>query len=507
MTHSNQPSADRTIRSVVIVGGGSAGWMTAAALANALGRSCAVTLIESEEIGTVGVGEATIPPIRAFNQSLGINENDFVRETSGSFKLGIQFVDWAKLGHSYFHPFGDYGRPFDLVPVHQHWLAAFERGEAAPLDDYCMAWAAAKSGKFAPPSPDPRSVLSTFNYAYHFDAGRYARLLRSYAEQRGVTRVEGKVATVHQNAESGFIESVAMEDGRVFAGELFIDCSGFRGLLIEETLKTGYEPWTHWLPCDRALAVPCASVPGFTPYTRSTAKAAGWQWRIPLQHRTGNGYVYSSAHISDDDATATLLAGLDGKALGDPRPLRFTTGRRKKSWNKNVVAVGLSSGFMEPLESTSLHLIMANITKLIALFPDRDFDPMVADEFNRVSALETERIRDFLILHYHLTQRDDAELWRYCARMSIPDTLTHKIEHFRRYGRLIASDMDLFGAPSWLAVHIGQLNIPERVDPMLAYRKTDGTAWLTKLKAALAAEAGRMTTHEDYINAHCRAAV
>lgn len=497
---------DRGIRSIVIVGGGSAGWMTAAALANALPKHCAITLIESEEIGTVGVGEATIPPIRLFNQTLGIDERSFIRETQGSFKLGIEFVDWARQGHRYFHPFGDYGRPFDLVPVHHHWLTAFKQGQASALDDYCMAWAAAKERRFAAPSPDQRSVLSTFNYAYHFDAGLYAKYLRRYSEERGVTRIEGKINGVSQNGETGFVERVTLADGRTFAADLFIDCSGFRGLLIEDALKTGYETWTHWLPCDRALAVPCAGGVDFTPYTRSTAKAAGWQWRIPLQHRTGNGYVYASAHISDDEAAASLLAGLDAPALGEPRPLRFTTGRRKKAWNKNVVAIGLSSGFLEPLESTSLHLIMANITKLIALFPDRDFDPLVADEFNRISAAETERIRDFLILHYHLTQRDDSELWRYCANMSIPDTLANKIAHFKRYGRLIASEMDLFGPASWLAVHIGQLNIPEQVDPVMNYRTVDGAAWLAKLKGAMAAEAARMPTHQRYIDTLLRQA-
>jgi tryptophan halogenase len=497
--------SDRKIRSICIVGGGSAGWMTAAALSNALGRHCAITLIESEEIGTVGVGEATIPPIKAFNQSLGIDENEFVQRTQGSFKLGIQFVDWGHLGHRYFHPFGDYGRAFDLVSVHHHWLAAHKAGKAAPFDDYCMAWAAASTGKFAQPSPDPRSVLSTFSYAYHFDAGLYARFLRTYAEARGVSRLEGKVASVQLHPETGFVDGVTMDDGRAVAADLFVDCSGFRGLLIEGALKTGYEQWTHWLPCDRALAMPSAATPDFTPYTRSTAKSAGWQWRIPLQHRTGNGYVYSSAHISDDEAEATLRAGLDGAALGDPRPLRFTTGRRKKAWNKNVVAVGLSSGFMEPLESTSLHLIMANITKLIALFPDRDFDPVVTEEFNRISTNETERIRDFLILHYHLTQRDDSALWRYCAAMSIPETLTYKIEHFRRYGRLIAADMDLFGPPSWLAVHLGQGNVPQRVDPVLSFREVDGAAWLSKLNAALAAEARQMPTHQAYIDKFCKA--
>ena len=496
--------ADRRIRSVVIVGGGSAGWMTAAALGNSLQRNCAVTLIESDEIGTVGVGEATIPPIKLFNQTLGLDENEFVRRTRGTFKLGIQFVDWAQLGQRYFHPFGTYGRPFDLVQLHQYWLAAQARGESSSLDECCMGWAAAIAGRFAPPSVDTRSVLSTYDYAYHFDAGLYAAYLREYAQARRVIRIEGKVVAVNQNAASGCVESVRMDDGRTIAGDLFIDCSGFRGLLIEGALQTGYEDWTHWLPCDRAWAVPCASGE-LTPYTRSTARAAGWQWRIPLQHRTGNGHVYSSQFISDDEAAATLLANLDGEALAAPRLLRFTTGRRKLFWNRNVIAIGLSSGFMEPLESTSLHLIQAGIAKLLAFFPDRDFDPLVIDEYNRIAITEFERIRDFLILHYCLTTRADSELWRYCAHMQIPATLQKKIDHFRRYGRLVAFDMDLFGPTSWLAVHIGQFNWPQQRDPLLAFRNTDGDAWLLKLRAAMAAEAARLPTHQGYINQHCKA--
>lgn len=498
---------DRNIRSIVIVGGGTSGWMTAAALANTLQGTCTITLIESEEIGTVGVGEATIPPIRLFNQTLGIDENDFIQATKGSFKLGIQFVDWAKLGHRYFHPFGSYGRNFDIVPVHQHWLQARAQGDAGSLDDLCMAWAAAGKGRFAPPSQDPRNVRSTYEYAYHFDAGLYAAYLRAYSEKRGVVRLEGKVADVRLNGSTGHVDAVVMSDGRTAAADLFVDCSGFRGLLIEGALQTGYETWTHWLPCDRAVAMPCASTPDFTPYTRSTARAAGWQWRIPLQHRTGNGYVYCSAYISDDAAAATLSSNLDGQALGDPRPLRFTTGRRKLFWNKNVIAIGLSSGFMEPLESTSIHLIQAGISKLLALFPERDFDPLLVDEYNRIAINEYERIRDFLILHYKLTTRDDSELWRYCAAMDIPDTLQWKIDHFRSYGRLLARDMDLFGAPSWLAVHIGQLNWPARIDPLLGLRQTDGAAWLGKLRQAMAAEASQMPTHQAYIDAHCKAAL
>jgi tryptophan halogenase len=496
---------DRRIRSILIVGGGSAGWMTAAALSNTLGGDCAVTLIESEEIGTVGVGEATIPPIRLFNETLGIKEDEFVRTTQGSFKLGIEFVDWGRQGHRYFHPFGTFGRPFDMGQVHQYWNQARLAGNPISLDDLSMAWAAARDNRFAPPSPDQRNVLSTYDYAYHFDAGLYAAYLRRYSEARGVVRQEGKVGSVALNGETGFVETVSLEDGRSFAADLFIDCSGFRGLLIEQALHSGYEEWTHWLPCNRALAVPCSSSSDFTPYTRSTARAAGWQWRIPLQHRTGNGYVYGSDFISDEDAADTLLSNLDGEALADPRPLRFVTGRRRQCWNKNVIAVGLSSGFLEPLESTSLHLIQANIAKILAFFPTLDFDPLVIDEFNRVAATETERIRDFIILHYKLTQRDDSELWRYCAAMDVPDSLANKIEHFRRYGRLIARDMDLFGAASWTAVHIGQFNWPEAVDPILDYRTADGQAWLGKLKAAMDAEAARMPTHRQFIDRHCKA--
>ena len=499
-------ASERHIRSVVIVGGGSAGWMTAAALANALQHGCQVTLIESEEIGTVGVGEATIPPIKVFNQMLGLDEAAFMRSTQGSFKLGIQFVDWALPGERYFHPFGSFGRPFDTVGLHHFWLQARAQGKAGPLDDYCMAWAAASAGRFAPPIADQRHVLSTYDYAYHFDAGLYARTLREYAEQRGVVRAEGKVADVQLDGESGFVRSVQMEDGRRFEGELFVDCSGFRGLLIEGALQTGYEDWSHWLPCDRAMAVPCASTPDFTPYTRSTARLAGWQWRIPLQHRTGNGYVYCSKHISDDDAAATLLANLDGKPLADPRPLRFVTGRRRLNWNRNVIAIGLSSGFLEPLESTSLHLIQAGIAKLLALFPDRDFDPMTRDEYNRIAASEVERIRDFIILHYRLNRRKDGELWRHCASMPIPDTLQEKIAHFHAYGRLVQREYDLFGPASWLAVHVGQMNVPQRPDPLVHHRDVDSVQWLAKLHEAMAAAARQLPMHQQYIDKFCKAA-
>ncbi|MDE2410550.1 MAG: tryptophan 7-halogenase [Sphingomonadales bacterium] len=496
---------DRSIRSVVIVGGGTAGWMTAAALANAIRTNCTITLVESDEIGTVGVGEATIPPIRTFNEVLGLDENAFVKATQGTFKLGIQFIDWGELGQRYFHPFGTYGRNFDFLPLHQYWLAARERGEAPDLDELCMAWAAAKRGKFDRPSPDSRNVLSTFEYAYHFDAGLYARFLRAYAEERGVKRVEGKIGQVSLDGESGHVSHVTLQDGREIAGDLFVDCSGFRGLLIEDALGTGYQDWRQWLPCDSAMAAPCARSGDFTPYTRSTARAAGWQWRIPLQHRTGNGHVYCSQFISDDEAAAVLMDNLDGEALGTPRKLTFTAGRRNLFWNRNVVAIGLSGGFMEPLESTSIHLIQAGISKLIALFPDRDFDPLVIEEYNRIAINEYERIRDFIILHYKLTSRDDSDLWRYCAAMEVPETVTWKIEHFRRHGRLVQRDADLFGPPSWLAVHIGQGNLPVGTDPLLPLRGTDHGDYLKKLEGALARAAESMPSQADYIARNCAA--
>lgn len=498
-------AANNSIKKIVIVGGGTAGWMTAAALSNALQQGCHITLIESEQIGTVGVGEATIPPIRLFNQSLGINENDFIRATQGSFKLGIEFINWGRQNHSYFHPFGSYGRQFDLVSLHHHWLAAKAQGKADSLDSYCMAWVVAQQGRFAPPVTDPRHVLSTHDYAYHFDAGLYASYLRQYSEAKGVLRIEGKISAIKQNSISGFIEAVQLDNGQLVDGELFIDCSGFRGLLIEDTLKTGYQDWSHWLPCNRAWAVP-SERGEFTPYTKSTAHQAGWQWRIPLQHRTGNGHVFSNHFISEQQAQDVLLQNLGAKALAEPRMLQFVTGRRNLFWNKNVVAIGLASGFLEPLESTSIHLIQAGIAKLLALFPDKDFDPLLTEEYNRVAIREIENIRDFIILHYKLTERDDSEMWRYCAAMPVPDSLNYRIEQFKRQGRLIPGEMDLFGNTSWLAVHIGQLNTPQKTDAVLAYRSIEGAERLAKLSQALQAAALSLPTHQQYIDQHCKAA-
>jgi tryptophan halogenase len=494
------------LKSIVIVGGGSAGWMTAAALSDAVGQACTITLIESEAIGTVGVGEATIPPIRHFNRRLGIDEATFVRETQGSFKLGIQFVDWGKLGHSYFHPFGQYGAEFDSVPFYHHWMREYLAGRVAgPIDDFSMCWAMAKAGKFAHPSPDRRQIQSTFDYAYHFDAGLYAAFLRRFSEARGVTRVEGKVVDVALRGEDGFIEAVTLDDGQRVAGEFFIDCSGFRGLLIEEALEAGYDNWQHWLPCDRAVAVPCEKGE-FTPYTRSTAKAAGWQWRIPLQHRTGNGYVHCSAHISEDEAAAELLASLDGKPLADPRTLRFVTGKRREFWKKNCVAIGLSAGFMEPLESTSLHLIQYGILRLIALLPDAAMSPLLAREYNVQTASEYERIRDFLILHYKASERDDSELWRYCAAMPIPDSLQYKIDHFHSHGMLVAEGIELFANPSWIAVYLGQGIVPQRAPALAEMREGVPVAErLAQIRQAMAEAVAAMPSHGEFIARHCPA--
>jgi tryptophan 7-halogenase len=497
--------APDALRSILVVGGGSAGWMAAAALANAVGTKCRISLVESEEIGTVGVGEATIPAIRAFNQMLGLEEAAFVRDTQGSFKLGIQFVNWGRVGHRYFHSFGNYGADFDRVPLFQYWLQARAGGDQTPLDAYSMGSALSTRGRFMPPTPDPRLIQSTYDYAYHFDAGLYARALRAYAQARGVTRHEGKIADVALDERTGAVARVRLEDGRELEADFFIDCTGFRGLLIEGAFKTGYEDWSHWLPCDRALAVPCENGGGFTPYTRSTAREGGWQWRIPLQHRIGNGYVYSSKFLTDAQAEETLMANLDGRPLAAPRPLRFTTGRRKQAWVKNVLAVGLSAGFMEPLESTSIHLIQTGITRLLALFPDRRLDALTIAEYNRATQEEWERIRDFLILHYHATEREDTALWRYCKSMPIPDSLAYKMAHFRAAGRLVTTGTELFTNPSWIAVYIGQWVFPERYDALADLRDAEPAKWLAHVRELIAKTADAAPSHQDFIDRHCKA--
>lgn len=492
---------DRRIRRIVILGGGSAGWMAAAALANLTSGGCRIELIESTAIGTVGVGEATIPPIRFFNRQLGLDENAFIAAARGTFKLGIAFNDWIRPGHRYFHPFGRIGDEFDSVSFHQHWLRERARGNPVPLEDYAMAWVLARAGRFGRPLTDPAMVLSSFDYAYHFDASLYGAHLRSYAEKRGVRRVEGKVLDVRLRAEDGFIEALQLEGGERIEGDLFLDCSGFRGVLIGSALKVGYESWQRWLPCDRAVAVGCELGEDLPPYTSATARPAGWQWRIPLQHRMGNGHVYCSEHMSDDEATAILLANLTGEPLGEPRPLRFTAGVRRQFWSRNCVAIGLSAGFLEPLESTSIHLVQSALTRLLAMFPDRDCNPILVEEFNRASRFEYERIRDFVILHYHAQQRQEP-LWQYARSMEIPETLQFKIDHFRNGGRILFDPEELFQKNNWLAVLVGQEIRPERYHPLVDLRgRADAGKILADMRGAMEQAALALPTHRQYIRA------
>ncbi len=498
---------DSAIRKVVVVGGGTAGWMAAAALSTLLpAGSIEVVLVESDEIGTVGVGEATIPPLMAFNDLLGINEDEFVAATQGTFKLGIEFVDWGAVGERYFHPFGSHGADFNGLHFHHLYLRESKRRALADIREWSMSGVAAELGRFARPGPDARLPLSQLVYAFHFDAGLYARFLRAHAERKGVARVEGKIVDVTLDGDSGHVRSVTLASGNTIDGDLFIDCSGFRGLLIEEKLGTGYEEWTRWLPCDRAVAVPCALPGPPDPFTRSTARSAGWQWRIPLQHRMGNGLVYSSAHLDGEGAEALLLANLEGEPLVQPRHLAFTAGRRRLAWNANVVSLGLSGGFIEPLESTSIHLVQSGIVKLLALFPDRNFGPPERDEYNRQMQDVFEDVRDFIILHYKATRRDDSDFWNYCRTMDIPDKLATKLDLWRSKGRLFRDGQELFGAPSWVAVLLGQGVVPEDQDPRIAAIDPAVAAdALEKMHISYRKMAEQMPAHADFIAQACAA--
>jgi tryptophan 7-halogenase len=471
---------------ILVVGGGTAGWMTAAALAHKFaGTKLAITLVESAEIGTVGVGEATIPHIRHFNATLGIDEAEFLAATKGTYKLGIEFVDWGRKGDSYIHPFAEFGTPIDGVPFHHQWLASEGTGA---FEDYSLPIQAARRGRFRRPDGDP------YNYAYQFDAGLYAKFLRGHAEARGVVRREGKIRDVALDGETGFVRSVTLESGEALEADLFVDCSGFRGLLIEQALHAGYEEWTHWLPCDRAIAIPCANKSPLPPLTRATAQENGWIWRIPLQHRTGNGHVYASGFTSDDAALETLLAQLPAEPLAEPNRLRFVTGKRKRQWVGNTIAIGLSSGFLEPLESTSIHLIQVAIGRLLDLFPTQAWDPLDAQEFNRMMALDYERVRDFLILHYHCQQRDDSDFWRHCRAMTVPDSLAHKLELFRERGMVVRYRDGTFLEPSWLAVYLGQHVVPRHPDPRAG--GADVAATMAAMRADIVAAVETMPSHE-----------
>lgn len=483
---------------VVIAGGGTAGWLTAAALSKQMGELLDITLIESDEIGTVGVGEATIPPMRTFHRLLGIDEQAFMRATNATFKLGIQFENWSKIGEQYFHSFGVTGRQTLITEFVHFWLRGQKIGMQGGLGDYCLEYKAALENLFS------LNSKTKLNYAFHLDAGRYAVFLRNIAEPRGVKRVQGKIVAVSQNVESGFITALKMDDNQEILGDLFIDCSGFKGLLIEQTLKTGYEDWRHWLPCDSAIAVQTESVGPAVPYTRSIAHRAGWRWKIPLQNRVGNGLVFSSQHMSDDEAINMLLSSVEGKTLNEPKVIRFNTGMRKKAWNKNCVAFGLSSGFLEPLESTSIHMIMTSITRLLALFPSGEIKQSIVDEYNEQARSEFIRVRDFIILHYKATERNDSEFWRYCKDMEIPSDLAHRIKLFSDVGKSYQVEGELFRLDSWLQVMIGQGVMPSGYHPIVDLMpEIELKAFLNGIKDEVNANMAELSKHQEFLSHYC----
>jgi tryptophan halogenase len=494
-------------KEIVIVGGGSAGWMTAAALSSLLGpESVAITLVESEQIGTIGVGEATIPDIINFNRLLGIDEDEFMKATQATFKLGIEFVGWGRKDSVYIHPFGSHGVDMNGIDFHHYWLHSRAGGNARPIDDYSLCAVAANHDRFALPDPNPQRIGSHIRYAYHFDATLYARYLRTYAEARGVRRLEGKVDKVLQSPESGYVTGLQLDNGQLVPGELFFDCTGFHALLMEKTFGIGYRDWSHWLPCDSALAVACAHAGPLHPYTRSTARPAGWQWRIPTQRRTGNGHIYSREFMSDDEAAAILVSHLDGEMAGSPRQIRFKAGHRDTFWHKNCIAIGLSAGFLEPLESTSLYLIQEGVSRFVALFPDASIPDVVRDEYNRHMRTEFEQVRDFIVLHYCATERDDTPFWDYCRNMSIPDSLRHKIALFEAAGRAFRHEDELFSRASWIAVFLGQGITPKAYDPIV-YTLPQAVVQesLESMRQAMLNAVGGMATHQDFIRRYCPA--
>jgi tryptophan halogenase len=496
---------------IVIVGGGTAGWMSAACIRRRLrAEDYSVTLIESDEIGTVGVGEATLPHIKIFNDMLGVDEAQFMRETRATFKLGIQFCNWDKAGDCYIHPFGAFGEPWGGVEFQHHYFRAVQAGrQRFPLQDYSYSVVAARSNAFEFPNEDRKSIRSTYSYAYHFDAGLYAAYLRTWAIERGVRRIEGQVCDVGRNPTTGDLTELTLKSGERIAGDLFIDCSGFRSLLLGKILGVAWQDWTHWLPCDRALAVPCKRVGALTPYTRATARRAGWTWRIPLQHRTGNGYVFSSRFIADGEARDALLGVLDGAAQGEPRLLRFAPGRRERAWAGNCVAIGLASGFLEPLESTSIYLIQAAVTDLVNLMPrpGSGTDPRLVDEFNRLNEMQYERIRDFLVLHYTANGRVGEPLWDYVRSMPLPDSLVHKLELFRSRAALPDYKYGLFARDSWLSVLVGQGIIPAGHDRLAdAFEFSMLEERLSEFRNRIQTNVDVMSTHGAFIADYAQAA-
>ncbi len=493
--------ANKPVREVVILGGGTAGWISASLLVKLLGKSIRITLVESDEIGIIGVGEATIPPIMTFNAALGIDEKAFVRATKGTIKLGIEFENWRQIGDRYMHAFGSIGKEFPSCNFHHFWVRSQKLGMPYDFWDFSLAYQAAVQHKFGHLAKIDGVNLPGLSYAYHFDAGLYAQFLRQFSENLGVRRIEGKVSQVLRHADNGDVATLVLQNGEQVNGDLFIDCSGLHALLIEKTLNTGYEDWSHWLPADSALAVPCASVEPITPYTKSIAHAKGWQWRIPLQHRIGNGFVYSSKYCSDEEAKATLLANLDGAPLAEPRKISFKTGRRRKQWSHNVVSIGLSSGFLEPLESTSIHLIQSGVLRLLKFFPNNGISPAMRDEFNRLSQIEFEQIRDFIILHYKLNERTDSQYWLDCARMDVPETLRRKMAMFRETGMVQREQDELFSEIAWQQVMIGQGVIPADYHSMAnAIDEAALKELLDNLKAVMQVTVNRLPPHQDFIN-------
>jgi len=490
---------NKNITDIVIAGGGTAGWMTAASLAKLLGKSFNISLIESDEIGTVGVGEAAIPTLTTFHRLLGINEQEFMKATHATFKLGISFENWREQAHQYIHGFGRMGKECWAGEFQHFWLHGVKNGINESFDQYCPEIQAAKASKF---SLSPQGVL---NYSYHLDATLYAKYLRQFSENLGINRIEGKIVKVTKDETNGNINALTLQSGQVINGQLFIDCTGFCGLLIEQALHTGYDDWSHYLPCDSAVAVQTKSVAPALPMTRSIARESGWQWRIPLQHRVGNGLVYCSKYLSDNDATSMLLKNIEGETITTPRVIKFKTGKRRKGWNKNCIALGLSSGFLEPLESTSIHLIMSGILRLIRLFPFAGITKSAVDEYNNQSATEMAHIRDFIILHYHVTQRSDSEFWRHCQQMDIPESLQQRINLFKETGRIFTSEGELFRVDSWAQVMIGQGLMPEQYHQIAQVMKQhELEGFLKNIREPIKAMVEKLPSHQEFVDSYCK---
>ncbi len=491
------------IRSIAIVGGGTAGWMAAASLQHHFANTpLSITLIESSKIDTVGVGEATIPTIRRFYRSLGMRDDDVLRATQGTCKLGIQFNDWHSPGSSFIHPFGLFGQDVRGIGFHHYWLKLKEQGDTAPIGDYSLGASLALDGKFILPSPKPPSSLSVFDWALHFDASLFAALMRDFATSNGCTQVDATITNVTLRPEDGFIDSLQLDNGDEISADLFIDCSGFRSLLLDQALEVGYEDWSEWLFCDSAWVAQSANVGAPSPYTRVNAQEAGWQWRIPLRTRTGNGYVFSSRFTDDEAAKDRFVGNVEGELLTEPRKLNFTPGRRTQSWHKNCIALGLSSGFLEPLESTSIALIETGIERIKLLFPDRGFSQACIDEFNETTALEYERVRDFIILHYKATRRDDTPFWRECAAMEIPETLQRKIELFRRRGYFVRYRWEMFHPASWLAIYAGFNIMPDAYDPGVdSFDEKYLSDSLAAMRASVRKVVDDAPAHQDFLEA------